>query len=175
MGNRNRSGENEGWLHIRHDWLLMEIHNEESAGLTSSTTLVTKFHGSQMLAQSTKEGQGDQRGQKSWKWQWLNFNSEKAQNKNSVWLQKKKGGYISYMPEFLVWYLYSLYKQCIFLPIEEGIKWQRNLVLVVLFYFISETPSGTGSIFGRLLLSAIRHASSSLRSCFKIWYKKRWG
>lgn len=60
-----------------------------------------------------------------------------------------------------------------FSSIEEGIKLQRILVLVILFYFISGTPSGTESIFGRMLLSAIRKASSSVRNCFKIWCKKR--
>lgn len=75
------------------------------------------------------------------------------------------------MPEFLVWYLYYVYKPCIFQLLKKALSCKESWFW--LFFLIPETPSGIESIFGRKLLSAIRKASSSLRSCFKLWCKKR--
>lgn len=100
------------WLHNAHDGYYWKNVMKKSAGLTSPTTLATKSLGTQALAQRNKRHGGcDNREEII-----LNMTMTKHPLLKKLKIEIKFSyrtitDYMSCMPEFLVWYLYSLYQK----------------------------------------------------------------
>lgn len=151
---------------------LVERFHEALAGLTSPITPATKSLGAQMLAQRNKVhrwvgGNREERILKVTLTKLPLLEKLKIEIKFSYRKTKEVIFLVCLSFQSDICILYTLY----FSPIEEGIKLQRMLIWV--FFYISETPSDAESTFGRKLLPTIRKASLSLRSCFRMWCKKR--